>query len=146
MRRSCLDLWALIGGEGAAKLMHRGNSQGTNWYTPGHVSLFREADGTLLAGDALATMDMDSWTSHLTRKRELSRPSAPLTPDWGAARRSSVQALADLEPSVVAAGYGLPITGPRVAEELRGLATRFSPPHVGRYVGSPARADEEGVK
>jgi glyoxylase-like metal-dependent hydrolase (beta-lactamase superfamily II) len=34
-----------------------------NWrwlHTHGHVSLFRETDGTLLAGDALTTMDMDS--------------------------------------------------------------------------------------
>jgi amidase len=31
LHRSCLDLWNIIGGEGAAILMHQGNSQGTNW-------------------------------------------------------------------------------------------------------------------
>jgi amidase len=31
LHRSCLDLWNVIGGEGAAKLMHQGNSMGTNW-------------------------------------------------------------------------------------------------------------------
>src|SRR5918911_2174586 len=31
LHRSCLDLWNIIGGEGAAKLMHQGNSMGTNW-------------------------------------------------------------------------------------------------------------------
>ena len=46
----------------------------TPGHTPGHVSLFRETDGTLLAGDALTTMNMDSWTSQLTREREFHRP------------------------------------------------------------------------
>ena len=31
LHRYCLDLWNIIGGEGAAKLMHQGNSMGTNW-------------------------------------------------------------------------------------------------------------------
>ena len=31
LHRSCLDLWNIIGGEGAARLMHQGNSMGTNW-------------------------------------------------------------------------------------------------------------------
>ena len=31
LHRSGLDLWNIIGGEGAAKLMHQGNSMGTNW-------------------------------------------------------------------------------------------------------------------
>ena len=117
----------------------------TPGHTPGHVSLLRETDRVLLAGDALATMDMDSWVSQLTRKREFHRPPAPFTPDWEAAR-SSVEALADLEPSVVAAGHGLPVEGPHVAEELRGFAGRFSPPGTGRYVDQPARGDEEGVR
>lgn len=60
-------------------------------------------------GDALATMDMDSWTSQLTRGRELYRPPAPFTPDWEAAR-TSVKRLASLTPSVVAARHGLPRT------------------------------------
>lgn len=117
----------------------------TPGHTPGHVSLFRDSDGTLLAGDALATMEMDSWTSQLTRKRELSRPPAPFTPDWKAAHKS-VEMLADLEPVAVAAGHGLPIEGSHVAEELRDFAGRFAPPPSGRYVDQPARADGEGVK
>lgn len=117
----------------------------TPGHTPGHVSLFRETDGALLAGDALATMNLDSWTSQLTRERELHRPPAPFTPDWEAARRS-VETLAGLEPSVIAAGHGLPMTGPHVAEDLRSYARRFSPPRTGRYAARPARADEEGVR
>ncbi|MCA1737467.1 MAG: MBL fold metallo-hydrolase [Actinobacteria bacterium] len=117
----------------------------TPGHTPGHVSLFRETDGMLLAGDALATMNMDSWTSQLTRKREISRPPVPFTPDWEAAHRS-VETLAGLEPSVIAAGHGLPIAEPQVAEELRSFTERFTPPNTGRYVGRPARADKEGLR
>jgi glyoxylase-like metal-dependent hydrolase (beta-lactamase superfamily II) len=50
----------------------------TPGHTPGHVSLYRESDGALLAGDAFATMNLDSWSAYFTRKRELSRPSPPL--------------------------------------------------------------------
>src|SRR5919206_3605044 len=39
LHRSCLDLWAVIGGEGAAILMHQGNSQGTNWLGHYNTSL-----------------------------------------------------------------------------------------------------------
>src|SRR5215211_4153389 len=37
-------------------------------HTPCHVSLVREDDSALLAGDALATMDLDSWSAYLTRR------------------------------------------------------------------------------
>jgi glyoxylase-like metal-dependent hydrolase (beta-lactamase superfamily II) len=117
----------------------------TPGHTPGHVSLWREADGVLLASDALATMKLDSWSAYFTRGRELSRPSPPFTFDWGTTRESIGQ-LADLEPKVVAAGHGLPIAGDRVASELRGFIEGFSPPQRGRYVGSPAVAGEEGVE
>jgi glyoxylase-like metal-dependent hydrolase (beta-lactamase superfamily II) len=116
----------------------------TPGHTPGHVSLFREADGVLLAGDAFATMNLDAWSSYLTRKRELSRPSPPFTFDWETTRRS-VERLADLEPRVVAAGHGLPIAGDRLAAELRGFAGRLTPPRRGRYVSRPPRADERGI-
>ena len=140
-------------GDRVRPLPARGDAPGLpNWtfyhtpgHTPGHVSLFRETDGTLLAGDALTTMNLDSWTAQLTRKREFHRPPAPFTPDWEIARRS-VETLANLEPSIVAAGHGLPMSGPHVAEELRSYAARFTPPSTGRYVGRPPRADERGIR
>jgi hypothetical protein len=99
----------------------------------------------LLAADAIATMNLDSWSSYFTRRRELSRPSPPFTFDWETARES-IEKLADLEPKVVAAGHGLPIAGDRVASELRSFIECFTPPRRGRYVGSPPVADEEGVE
>ncbi len=117
----------------------------TPGHTPGHVSLWREADGVLLASDAFATMNLDSWSAYFTRRRELSRPSPPFTFDWETTRES-IERLADLEPKVVAAGHGLPIAGDRVASEPRGFIECFTPPRRGRYVGSPPVAGEEGVE
>lgn len=116
----------------------------TPGHTAGHVSLFRPADGVLLAGDALATLDMDAWSSHVTEHRELDRPAAPFTTDWQAARRS-VGHLADLSPTVVAAGHGIPLAGRGLARELRLLAAILPVPAHGRYVARPAEADETGV-
>jgi glyoxylase-like metal-dependent hydrolase (beta-lactamase superfamily II) len=112
----------------------------TPGHTPGHVSLFRERDRMLLAGDAVTTMDLDSWSAQVTRSREFDRPPAPFTPDWPAARRS-VEMLADLQPAIVAAGHGLPIRSD-TAERLRKLAARFPVPSQGRYVGHPAHYDD----
>jgi glyoxylase-like metal-dependent hydrolase (beta-lactamase superfamily II) len=117
----------------------------TPGHTPGHVSLWREADGVLLAADAFATMNLDSWSAYVTRRRELSRPSPPFTFDWETTRES-IERLADLEPKVVAAGHGLPIADDRVVSELRSFIESFSPPRRGRYVGSPPVADGEGVE
>ena len=117
----------------------------TPGHTPGHVSLYREADRVLLAADAFATMNLDSWSAYLTRKRELSRPSPPFTFDWATTRRS-ITKLATLEPKVLAAGHGLAMEGDQIATELRRFTESFTPPRRGRYVGSPPVADEGGVE
>lgn len=41
LHRSCLDLWNIIAGEGAVKLMHQGNSMGTNWLGYYNTSLMK---------------------------------------------------------------------------------------------------------
>ena len=116
----------------------------TPGHTAGHVSLFRERDGLLLAGDALATVDQDSPLSMLHLATEFSVPPAPLTTDWPAARRS-VERLADLRPYSVAAGHGAPVHGAHVADDLAEFARRFTPPSRGRYHDRPAVIDARGV-
>ena len=116
----------------------------TPGHTPGHIALFRDSDKTLLAGDALATMNLDSWTSNVTEKQEFCRPASPFTPDWYAARRS-VEKLAELEPNVVAAGHGQPISGANTAQLLNEFARNFTAPKHGRYVNQPAIFDENGI-
>jgi len=115
----------------------------TPGHTPGHVSLFRESDRTLIAGDAIATVDSDSFVAFVTQERRVSRPVAAATYDWEAARRS-VQSLAALFPSTIAAGHGQPVHAPEAARALERLSNRFRAPAQGRYVRSPARFDEHG--
>ena len=116
----------------------------TPGHTAGHISLWRENDCTLLAGDALTTMNLDSWISQITEKQEFCPPPAPFTTDWQAARRS-VGFLADLEPKVVGAGHGKPIADADTAQQLKELARNFTTPRDGRYVRSPAITDERGI-
>jgi glyoxylase-like metal-dependent hydrolase (beta-lactamase superfamily II) len=114
----------------------------TPGHTPGHVAFFRPRDGVLLAGDALTTMNLDSFFATLIKRKQVCRPPAPATTDWQQARRS-VRELAGLRPSVIAAGHGQPMHD--AAEELASLAAHFPIPKRGRYVAEPARADETGL-
>lgn len=116
----------------------------TPGHSPGHVSLFRAQDKTLLAGDAFVTVNMDSFANFAAHKTEIARPPAPFNYDWRAAH-ASVQRLAGLRPLAVGTGHGLPMTGRGVADELQALADVFPVPSHGRYVAEPARVDERGV-
>lgn len=118
----------------------------TPGHAPGHVALFRRADGFLIAGDAVVTTRQESMTSALSRlPQEVRRPPAYFTTDWGAAK-ASVRALARLRPRVLATGHGTPMTGDGMLRELEELADHFDRqvPAVGRYVRTPATADETG--
>lgn len=117
----------------------------TPGHTPGHVSLFRETDRLLLAGDAMLTMNVDSWREQIRRTPELSNPPAPLTYDWEGAR-SSVQLMASLEPWAIGAGHGLPVAGEGVAHAVSRFASEFTPPLRGRYVNEPPAAGPWGIE
>jgi glyoxylase-like metal-dependent hydrolase (beta-lactamase superfamily II) len=105
----------------------------TPGHSPGHVSFFRSNDGTLIAGDAFATVNLDSLWDILRKRQEISRPPTPPTCNWPAARES-VRTLAALNPSVLACGHGIPITGAGAAENLRKFSEHFPTPARGRYV------------
>jgi glyoxylase-like metal-dependent hydrolase (beta-lactamase superfamily II) len=97
----------------------------TPGHTPGHVSLFREDDRTLLAGDAFCTTKPESFfAAAVTQKPELHGPPAYFTQDWSLAR-DSVRRLAELEPLTVAPGHGQPLTGPEVPEAMQHLVINF---------------------
>ena len=98
----------------------------TPGHTPGHVSLFRTEDRTLVVGDAFCSTKPESFfEAALAQQPELHGPPAYFTSDWQAAQ-TSVQQLAALQPKTVAPGHGKPLTGPDVAEQLQELATRFT--------------------
>lgn len=116
----------------------------TPGHTPGHVSFFRQKDHVLLAGDAFTTVNQDSMFAMLSKKKEVCRPPVYYTPDWYQAHES-VKRLADLEPDVVAAGHGLPMSGAPALRGLERLARNWPAPTRGRYVPDPVIADENGV-
>lgn len=116
----------------------------TPGHTPGHISLFRESDRTLIAGDAVVTVNLDKVSDVITQEQELSRPPTPVTYDWIAARRS-VYELAKLRPNAIASGHGIPMAGETLAADLEEFAQDFTTPKYGRYVTEPARFDENGV-
>lgn len=116
----------------------------TPGHAPGHVSFWREMDGTLVGGDVLATADLDSWYGLVSMNQRISRPPSPFTYDWEKARHS-VRTVANLHPRVLACGHGEPMTGAAMGEELEKFAREFTPPAHGRYVAAPAEANEHGV-
>jgi glyoxylase-like metal-dependent hydrolase (beta-lactamase superfamily II) len=119
----------------------------TPGHSPGHVSLTRESDGAVIAGDAVTTTKQESLIAVATQRQELHGPPAYFTPDWFAAARS-VRALAALDPSVLVTGHGIPMGRPRLHNALLQLADRFEAdemPARGRYLGSPALTDDRGT-
>lgn len=116
----------------------------TPGHSPGHVSLFRDSDRTLIAGDAVITIDQEHATKVFTQVRQIHSPPIYYTIDWDLAT-SSVQKLAQLRPQTLATGHGLPISGDDVADMLSNFAENFQRPARGRYVSSPALANEQGV-
>jgi len=119
----------------------------TPGHTPGHISLFRENDGVLIAGDAFVTTMQESAISVMIQKKTVWGPPKYFTPDWGAAARS-VKALAALEPNVIVTGHGQAMYGDEARKALHKLARNFwqrGIPAQGRYVKEPATFDEDGV-
>ena len=73
-------------------------------HSAGHVVYWREADGVLIVGDVLNSMDV------FTMVRGMRLPKDFFTPD-PAQNRESARKLADLgEPSIVLFGHGPPVT------------------------------------
>lgn len=118
----------------------------TPGHTPGHISLYRESDGVLIAGDAFVTTKSESIISTLLQLKTVSGPPKYFTYDWALARQS-VKDLMKLEPEIVATGHGKPMQGSEVRRLLHKLSERFyqlAVPSSGRYVNDPAVADATG--
>ena len=110
------------------------------------MSLVRDADRAVIAGDAVVTTRQESLLAVATQREELHGPPAYFTSDW-ISSADSVRALAALQPSVLVTGHGYPMAGQGMREALADLARRFEDvevPSWGRYVRRPARADERG--
>ena len=118
----------------------------TPGHTPGHISLFRDQDGVLIAGDAIVTTKQESIYGVATQVEIMSGPPRYFTPDWGSAA-SSVKELAALEPNIIATGHGHSLYGESARKRLHKLSKDFwvlGMPLKGRYVKEPALFTDEG--
>ncbi|MFC4425148.1 MBL fold metallo-hydrolase [Deinococcus navajonensis] len=112
----------------------------TPGHTAGHVSLWRDVDRTLIAGDAFVTTHQETARgAWLLRPTAVQGPPAYYTPNWDAARES-VRDLAALEPDLGATGHGHPMAGPDLTASLHRLARNFDEaarPVRGWYLSHP---------
>lgn len=108
----------------------------TPGHAPGHISLFREKDRALIAGDAFVTVKQEYLYKVFTQEQEISGPPRYLTTDWDAAKES-VMKLEALKPTVAITGHGVPMSGVRLATSLKKLVNEFDQiavPDYGKYV------------
>ncbi|MBL3728091.1 MBL fold metallo-hydrolase [Lysinibacillus sp. HST-98] len=108
----------------------------TPGHSPGHISLFRERDKVLIAGDAFVTVKQESLYKVITQTKEISGPPQYFTTDWLAAR-ASIEKLAILKPSVAITGHGLPMKGEELTSNLKKLVDDFDQialPKQGKYL------------
>ena len=132
---------------GRIPVLHDWQWIATPGHTPGHVSLWRESDRTLIVGDAFVTTRQESVYAATMQRPELHGPPMYYTPDWPTAK-ASVRKLAELEPELVVTGHGRAMRGEQMRAALHTLAHDFEQiaiPKEGRYVGDSARADDSGV-
>ncbi|MGK9204248.1 MBL fold metallo-hydrolase [Sinorhizobium meliloti] len=112
----------------------------TPGHTPGHVSLWREADRTIIAGDAFITTRQESAYAVTVQQPEMHGPPMYYTTNWENAR-TSVELLAALEPERVITGHGPAMQGTEMRDALHALARNFdrvAVPVEGKYVDRPA--------
>ncbi|PGK82278.1 MBL fold metallo-hydrolase [Bacillus thuringiensis] len=108
----------------------------TPGHTPGHISLFREKDRTLIAGDAFVTVKQEYLYKVITQEQEISGPPRYLTTDWKAAKGSVIK-LEKLKPLTAVTGHGIPMSGELLSTSLKTLVQEFDKiavPDYGKYV------------
>ncbi|WP_249869620.1 MBL fold metallo-hydrolase [Oceanobacillus saliphilus] len=116
----------------------------TPGHTPGHVSLYRKADNTLIAGDAFITVKQDELLKVMMQTKEVNGPPRYFTPDWEQAE-ISVAKLAGLNPATAVTGHGRPMSGKELSAGLKKLVNNFKEmavPDYGKYVEHPNRGND----
>ncbi len=95
----------------------------TPGHTPGHVAYARHRDRVVISGDALLTLQVNTWPGILRGRQGLSGPPWYTTWDRQAAA-ASIGEIADLEPTVLATGHGFPLSGRGTAAAVRAFAAQ----------------------
>lgn len=116
----------------------------TPGHTPGHISLWREKDKTIIAGDAFITTAQESAYAVATQSPEMHGPPMYFTQNWQHAQ-TSVEKLAALQPEVVVTGHGPAMRGADMRGALNALASSFKTiaiPAEGHYNLHPATTED----
>lgn len=90
----------------------------------GMSRFWREADRSLIAGDAFITTAQESVYAVMTQDAEMHGPPMYYTPDWQAAE-ASVRKLAELKPELAVTGHGQAMQGEAMRAALGRLASEF---------------------
>jgi glyoxylase-like metal-dependent hydrolase (beta-lactamase superfamily II) len=103
--------------------------QGWRWmhtpgHAPGHVSLWRDTDRSMIVGDAFITTRQESAYAVAVQKPEMHGPPRYYTPDWMSAA-ASVRRLEALRPELAITGHGRAMHGEAMREALGLLARDF---------------------
>ncbi len=119
----------------------------TPGHAPGHISLYRESDRVLIAGDAFVTTKAESAIYALSGMKHLSGPPKYFTCNWASAELSVIK-LAALDPEVAATGHGKSMRGEELRGALNNLSSHFKAmalPEEGRYLNEPAVTNDQGI-
>jgi glyoxylase-like metal-dependent hydrolase (beta-lactamase superfamily II) len=114
----------------------------TPGHTPGHVSLWRENDRSLIVGDAFITTKQESVYAALAQTAEMHGPPSYYTQNWEQAE-TSVQKLAALNPDLAITGHGRAMQGEPMRSALNKLAKDFRKiaiPEHSKYAEHPTSA------
>jgi glyoxylase-like metal-dependent hydrolase (beta-lactamase superfamily II) len=114
----------------------------TPGHSVGHVSLWRDTDRILIAGDAFITTNAESAYASALQEPEIHGPPQYFTHNWVAAR-ASVKKLAIMEPEIVVSGHGRAMKGAAMRNALHRLASEFdtiAKPNHGAFINHPCRA------
>jgi glyoxylase-like metal-dependent hydrolase (beta-lactamase superfamily II) len=119
----------------------------TPGHTPGHVSLWRESDRLVIAGDAFITTQQESAYAVAVQRPEIHGPPMYYTQNWNDSHESVLK-LAALEPEIAVTGHGPAIRGAEMRKALHTLADNFynvAVPERGHYVKHPASVANGGA-
>ncbi len=111
--------------------------------SPGHTGFWRESDRVLIAGDALATVNIES-IGGLLRPPAPALPPAPWILDWESLRHTW-RTIAQMAPAALICGHGKPLTGADVPELLAHFAEYKVMVRHGRHINEPVRLRPDGT-
>ncbi len=121
----------------------------TPGHAPGHISLFRQSDRLLLAGDAFVTTNQESAIAAITQTRVLCMVLQNISRTTGARRKGLLKYLPlssrrSLLPAMGSLWRAKSCEKPFITwlDNFRELAV----PRSGRYVDEPALVNQEGVQ